>query len=245
MLKYLIIIFKLGFYLIYKTPKIFFIYFRRHKYSAEYKYNYCRNIMHKISRAFRVEYHIEGLENLPKDGAYVIYPNHQSNFDPLALLSIFEKPFQFVGKIEVKKMPYIGRFFEILDCIYLDRDDIRASLKTMKECQRRIAEEKINYVIFPEGTRTRKEDRRMNDYKAGALKPAYGAKAYIIPAMLNGTYRVLSKNIRHKTYRIDIKFLNPISYDEYKDINTTDLANHIHDLTAIELEKSFVNNPAE
>ncbi len=245
MLKYLIIVFKLGFYLIYKTPKILYIYYRRNKYSAEYKYNYCRNIMHKLSKAFNVEYHIDGLENLPKDGQYVLYPNHQSNFDPLALISIFNEPFQFVGKIEVKKMPYINKFFEILDCIYLDREDIRASIKTMRECQRRIAEDKINYVIFPEGTRTRKLDRRMNEYKAGALKPAYGAHAYIVPTMLNGTYRVLNKNIRRKTYRVDIKFLIPISYEEYKDITTTDLAKQIHDLTAIELEKSFINNPAE
>ena len=85
----------------------------------------------------------------------------------------------------------------------------------------------------------------MNDYKAGALKPAYGARASIIPVMINGTYRVLDKNIRKKSYRVDIKFLKPISFEEYENIDTVELANHIHDLTAIELEKSFIYNPAE
>lgn len=245
MWKYFIVIMKLGWYILWKTPKIFYIYHHQDKYTSEYKYNYTRKVMRRISKAFKVNYNIEGLENIPKDGNYVMYPNHQSNFDPLAFITLFEEPIHFIGKIEIKKMPYIGKLFEIIGSIYLDRDDIRSQIKTMRECQRRIEEEHDNFIIFPEGTRTRKEDRRMNEFKAGAFKPATSSKSYVIPVMLNGTYRVLDKNIRKKQYHVDIKVLKPISYEEYKDLSTNDLSVHVQELISQELEQSFINNPAE
>ena len=245
MWKYFIIILKLGYYLIYKTPGIFIRYFRRNKYSKEYRYNYCRKILLKISKAFNVKYHIEGIENIPSNQTFVLYPNHQSNYDPLALISIIDQPIHFIGKIEVKKMPYIGRFFTIINSIYLDRDDIRSSIKTMRECQKRIEEQKDNFVIFPEGTRTRKEDHRMNEFKAGAFKPATASSSLVIPVVINGTYEVLDKNVRRKQYDVHIKFLKPITPEEYKDLSTIDLSNHVQKIIANELEKLLKNDVKE
>lgn len=246
MWKYFVnIVLKLGLYIIYKIPQIYYVYWKRNKYSEEYKYNFIRKIMFKVNKAFNVEYHVEGLENIPSNQTYVLFPNHQANFDPLALVTVIDKPIQFIGKKEVQKMFLVGKAFEILNSIYLDRDNLRASLDTMKECQRRIKEDHANFVIFPEGTRTRKEDRRMNDFKPGAFKSACNGQATIVPVMLNGTYRVLNKKIKKKVYRVDIKFLKPIPYEEYKDISTADLALHVHNLVEEELEKSFISNPSE
>ena len=186
----------------------------------------------------------KGLEKLDQVEHGVIYANHQSNIDIVAMLKAIKKPHGYVAKKELDNIFLLSDSMRLIQCQFMDRTDVRQSVRVISAAAKSVKEGHL-MVIFPEGTRTRKEDRRMNEFKAGAFKPATSSKSYVIPVMLNGTYRVLDKNIRKKQYYVDIKIFKPISYEEYKDLSTNDLSVHVQELISQELEQSFINNPAE
>ena len=87
------------------------------------------------------------------DEPVVYIGNHRSNFDSLIMIAIMEKPLIFIGKSEIKKFPFIGKWFRDIGCLFLERDDIKKSIEVINQGIQRI-ENGYSVVIFPEGRRT-------------------------------------------------------------------------------------------
>jgi len=131
---------------------------------------------------------VSGEENVPKDSAVVFVSNHQGNFDIPILLGYISKPKAFISKIEVLKMPLIRGWMKLMQCAFMDRKDIRQSLRTINEAAESI-KKGYSMVIFPEGTRSK--GNQMGDFKAGSFKLAIKAGVPIIPITVNGSWRLL------------------------------------------------------
>lgn len=226
MLKYLIAVILFGPLLILSTPLLLVMYFKPNWFSLKFRYGFIHFLLKWLAITLRVDYHIDGLENIPSEGPVLITPNHQSFFDSLSMIIIFKTPVTFVAKKETKKMPYIGLICSIIDGFFIDREDIRQSLKLMKNVEEyMINNENRKVVIFPEGTRTRNPDLSLGEFKAGTFKVAYKSKATIIPTSMTGTPRILHMKWYWK-HRVDIRFGKPLLYEDYKDMNTIELANY-------------------
>ena len=65
------------------------------KYDISKRYSKVHIFLKKCVHNFKVEFFLEGLENLKSDSNFVLIPNHQSNMDPLSLLAICENPISF------------------------------------------------------------------------------------------------------------------------------------------------------
>ena len=92
-----------------------------------------------------------GLENVPKDTAVLYVSNHRSIADvPMAYIAA-PTLMGFVAKIEVKKAPFLSWWMELVNCLFLDRSDMRAGMKMILDG---IDSIKQGYSIFiaPEGT---------------------------------------------------------------------------------------------
>ena len=61
-------------------------------------YRFIRKVVIRANKAGRVRIEAKGLENLPAEDGFVMYPNHQGMFDVLAVIECCEKPFAFVSK---------------------------------------------------------------------------------------------------------------------------------------------------
>ena len=131
---------------------------------------------------------VSGEENVPKDSAVVFVSNHQGNFDIPILLGYINKPKAFISKIEVLKMPLIRSWMRLMQCAFMDRKDIRQSLRTINEAAESI-KKGYSMVIFPEGTRSK--GRKMGDFKAGSFKLAMKAGVSIIPVTMDGSWQLL------------------------------------------------------
>lgn len=131
---------------------------------------------------------VSGEENVPKDSAVVFVSNHQGNFDIPILLGYISKPKAFISKIEVLKMPMIRSWMKLMQCAFMDRKDIRQSLRTINEAAESI-KKGYSMVIFPEGTRSK--GNPMGDFKAGSFKLAIKAGVPIIPITVNDSWRLL------------------------------------------------------
>lgn len=191
------------------------------KYSEEERYRVLSNIVKKVNRAGNVKIISDGEENLPKENGYVLFPNHQGLFDALVLLETNKQPITFVMKKEIENQWFIKKIIKLLQAQIIDRDDIRQSMGVINTMTKEVKEER-NYVIFAEGTRSRKGNELL-DFKGGSFKSAVNAKCPIIPVAIMDSYKVFdSKSIKKATVRM--AYLKPIYPEEYNKMKTTEIA---------------------
>lgn len=151
---------------------------------------------------------ITGLDNLP-EGPALFVSNHEGNFDIPVLLSTIPKPFGFISKKEVKKLPIISMYMEQMNCVFLDRTDRRSALKSITDTVGKL-KEGHSILIFPEGTRSKGQD--MGEFKSGFMRIAKDAGVPILPIAIHGTADIMEKN-NNNVLPADVKvqILNPIS----------------------------------
>ena len=134
---------------------------------------------------------IIGLENLPKDKTVLFVSNHQSNFDIPLLLSAIDVPKGFIGKKELENWPIISTWMKYINCIFMDRDNLRKSAASIVEGIN-LLKSGYSMVIFPEGTRSKGQP--VAEFKGGSFKLATKSKCLIVPLTINGTYKLLEAN---------------------------------------------------
>ncbi len=154
---------------------------------------------------------IEGVEHVPRTGAFILVSNHCSNLDPpiLGWASGHQvgRVVHFMAKIEMRRWPIIG-WLATQSGVYFvhrgerDRAAQRFSLEALG------AGRPIG--MFPEGTRSR--DGRLKEGKAGAALLAMRSGAPLLPVAIAGSHRIFPGRSRwpHAT-RIRIRIGEPFS----------------------------------
>jgi 1-acyl-sn-glycerol-3-phosphate acyltransferase len=144
----------------------------------------------KLLKLAGIEVIIKGKENLPKNSNVLFVSNHQGNFDIPILINALNQRVAFIAKKEIKKMPFIGEWMTLINCIFIDREDVRQSVRAINKGAKQIKNGQA-MVVFPEGTRSK--DGKLNEFKAGSLKLAVKADADIIPVTIDGSINALKK----------------------------------------------------
>lgn len=191
------------------------------KYDRETRYAFLHKVTPAANRRGRVKIECYGLENLPKETGYIIFPNHQGMFDALAFLETHERPFVTVMKKEVKDVFLLKRIIMMLQAEIIDREDIRQSMQVIMNMTRRVKNGE-NFIVFPEGTRSR-NGNQIGEFKGGTFKSAMNARCPIVPAALIDSYKAFDTNsIRKLT--VQLHYLKPLYYEDYKDMKSTEIA---------------------
>ncbi len=134
---------------------------------------------------------IVGLENLPKDQTILFVSNHESNFDIPLLLGSIDIPKGFIAKKELAKWPLINTWMKYINCIFMDRDNLRKSAESIVEGIN-LLKSGYSMVVFPSGTRSK--GKSIDAFKGGSFKLATKSKCPIVPLTINGTYKLLEEN---------------------------------------------------
>lgn len=191
------------------------------KYTLEQRYTFVKNFIRRVIKATNVNIVCSGVEKLPKENGYLLAPNHQGLFDPLIIAYTHEKPLTAVVKIELKNVIVVKSVIKSLNAKAMDRSNLRASMKIMKQVTNEI-KEGINYIIFPEGTRSKKGNE-MLEFKGGTFKSAIEARKPIVPVALIDCFKVFdSKSIKRVTTQIH--YLDPIYPNEYENMSALEVA---------------------
>lgn len=151
--------------------------------------------------------HAEGLENIPKDTAVLFVANHQGDFDIPLTLAYLDAPHGLIAKKSTEKIPFISTWMRLLHCVFINRDNPRASMKALGEATQNILDGH-SMIIFPEGTRSRGE--KMGEFKSGSMRIALKAKVPIVPVVIDGTYHMLEEKKMITPADIYLKVLPPI-----------------------------------
>lgn len=162
-----------------------------------------------------------GIENIPKEKGFMFFPNHQGLFDVLAILHVCPVPFSVVAKKEVANVPFLRQVFACLKAFSIDRGDIKQSMEVILNVVKEVKAGR-NYLIFPEGTRS-KEGNKPQEFKGGSFKAATKSKCPIVPVALIDSYKAFDTGSIEKL-TVQVHFLEPMYYEEYKDMKTTEIA---------------------
>ena len=127
-----------------------------------------------------------GEENIPTDTAVLYVGNHRSFFDVVLTYVRVPRPTGYIAKKEMLKWPLLNIWMKDLHCLFLDRQDIKAGLKTILQAIEK-AKNGISICIFPEGTRNKGEELSLLPFHNGSFKIAEKTGCPIIPMSLNNT----------------------------------------------------------
>ncbi|MEV6730483.1 lysophospholipid acyltransferase family protein [Streptomyces sp. NPDC051364] len=161
---------------------------------------------------------IEGLENIPPEGAAIIAGNHLSFSDHFLMPAILKRRITFLAKAEYFTGPGVkGRltafFFRSAGQIPVDRSGKDAGQAALREGLGVLAKGEL-LGIYPEGTRS--HDGRLYKGKVGVAAMALGSGVPVVPCAMVGTFEIQPPgqkipNIR----RVTIRFGKPLDFSRY------------------------------
>lgn len=152
-----------------------------------------------------------GSEQIPKDAPVLYVGNHRSFFDILVGYTTVPSLTGFVAKKEMEKIPLLSVWMDHVNCLFLDRVDVKAGLKTILKGIEKIRNG-ISIWIFPEGTRSESEEvTDLLPFKEGSLKIAEKSGCMVVPVAITGTAEIFEKQFpRMKPSHVTIHYGEPI-----------------------------------
>ncbi len=163
---------------------------------------------------------IEGLDNIPREGALILASNHLSFADSLVIPIVAPRKVVFMAKEEYVTGTGIKGFlsrewFGGLGMVPVDRHDTKAAMESLD-----IALEVLGrgeaFGIYPEGTRSR--DGRLYRGRTGVAHLALTAGVPVVPVGLTGTENLQPVGARiPRRARVTIRFGEPISFESRYD----------------------------
>ena len=160
----------------------------------------------RLSRLFGLKLEVRGREHLPRGGA-LIASKHQSMWETLALIVLFERP-AFVYKQELGKIPLFGFYLRKFRMIPVDRKGGRSALRQVANASREAIDAGHQVIIFPEGTR--REPGAPPDYKVGVAMTYAEIERPVTPIALNSGLYWSDHFWRGHTGTIIVEVLPPI-----------------------------------
>ncbi|MBZ5725327.1 MAG: 1-acyl-sn-glycerol-3-phosphate acyltransferase [Acidobacteriia bacterium] len=151
----------------------------------------------------------EGLDQLDPRGSYVFVCNHASLMGIPAILSQLPHQFRFFAKKGLFSIPFLGTHLRHAGHLPVDRSSARASLKTMSEGARIVAERGISVLLFPEGGRA---PEGLRAFKEGAAYMAIKAGVPVVPMAIVGMRQLLPmKSIHIRSGKAALRIGEPIA----------------------------------
>ena len=194
------------------------------KYPEITRYKLLKYIVKRANKGGNVTIEAYGKENIPKEGGFMFFPNHQGLFDVLAIIRACPVPFSVVAKKEVGEIPFLKQVFACMKAFIIDREDLKQSMQVIVNVIREVKAGR-NYLIFPEGTRS-KNGNHPGPFKGGSFKTATKTKCPIVPVALIDSFKAFDTGSTERI-TVQVHILPPMYYEEYKDMHTTELAEEV------------------
>jgi len=183
-----------------------------------------RHIQHAFQLGIRsgnIDFQVFGKENIPADEPYMMYPNHQGKFDPMAIVASCDVPMGVVMKKELVDHPVLRRILECTHSFGMDRENVRQSLTVINAVIEQIKLGR-SYVIFPEGEANR-HTNEVGEFHHGCFRCATKTGCTVVPVALINCFKPLDY-AGTDPVTVQVHYLKPIPYEEYRGMNTRDLA---------------------
>ncbi|MCR5557545.1 MAG: 1-acyl-sn-glycerol-3-phosphate acyltransferase [Butyrivibrio sp.] len=197
-----------------------------------------------VSWAFNVVIFISGIkrtvigeENVPKDQAVLYVGNHRSIFDIVLSYPRVPNPTGFIAKKEILRVPLLNIWMIYMDCLFLDRSDIRKGLEMVLTAIEKV-KNGISIFIYPEGTRN-KTDEPLGEFHKGSFKIAQKSGCPIIPVVINHSDEIFEKHLPFiKSTKVTIEYCKPIILKDLEKEDQKNIDQYVKNI----IEETYLKN---
>lgn len=222
MLRFIYVIIKNLFRAPYIIPKMRRESEHPERYTEEERYRLVKHVIRLMKVSGKIHTKAFGTENLPSEGGYIMYPNHQGKYDALGIIYTHKLPCSIVMDKAKSNTILVKEFMDLIQGKRLEKDNVRQAITIINE----VAEDVISgkrYILFPEGGYDFNNKNKVADFKAGSFKSALKAKAPIVPVALIDSYKVFN-SFHFGKITTQVHYLKPILYQEYQHMKTHEIA---------------------
>ncbi len=213
MIRFLLVVIVLFGFLAASIPLVIGEYVIR-KFNPQRQQQHCLRIVQAmfcmIFRLTGSTLEVKGQERVP-EGAVLYVGNHRSYFDIVVGYAVVPNLAGFVAKKEMTRYPILVNWMELVNCLFLNRQDIKEGLKTILAGIEKV-KQGVSLWIFPEGTRNENKDPlELMAFKEGSLKIAEKSGCPVIPVAITGTADIFENHIPFmRPSHVTIEFGEPI-----------------------------------
>jgi long-chain acyl-CoA synthetase len=170
---------------------------------------------------FKLFFHVkaEGTENVPKEGAYILYPNHTSDLDGPAIAACLPRrpvfslfyfvfiPFFFRPFI---KSPFLRNLIKMIRLIPFDYST--HFLESLRSAYL-VLQMRKGLCFFPEGLRS--PTGKVGEFKKGFGVIAKESRARLVPVAIEGAYEAWASTAKYpKCHPIRVRFGKPLLVED-------------------------------
>lgn len=221
------------------TFKAWFIRIFRNICTEKFCYKVARKTLLKVMHRGFITTEIIGRENLPAEGGYVMFSNHQGKYDAVGIMYGHESPCTIMMDKKRSKLPVMNDFLSIIKGTRLDTSSIKRQIASIN---RVVTEVKAGrrYIIFPEGGYNHNRNN-VEEFKPGAFKVAVKSKCPIVPVVVIDSWKPFEINSL-RPVNTKVMFLKPIYYEEYKDWSSVQIAENVRNLIISAMDEKLAES---
>lgn len=151
---------------------------------------------------------VEGIQNIDKDEAVLYVCNHRSYFDIVVTYATVPTLTGYISKDDIKKIPVVSNWMKRLNCLFLDRNDVRQGLQVILTAIEKV-KEGYSMFIMPEGKRNHSDE--LLEFKDAVFKIALKSGCKVVPVAVAGTDDVFENCFpRIRSGKIKLRYGKPV-----------------------------------
>ncbi len=190
-------------------------------YSETDRYRMALRVIRVMKRNGRISTRVSGVENLPKDGGYVMYPNHQGKYDALGIMDAHKQPCTVMMDEKRSHMVIVDQFIRLVKGCRIDKSNIKSQVNAINQVASEVKRGR-RYIVFPEGGYFHNKNS-IKEFMPGAFQCAVRAKSPIVPVLLVDSYKPFEVNSLRRV-QTQVHFLPAIYPEEYNGMTTNQIA---------------------
>ncbi len=206
---------------LYAIPKANYMIKHRDRYGRARCMKFAVRIIDHMRRRSRTVTEVYGRENLPIEGGFALYSNHQGKYDALGILLAVKRPCSVLWEAKRADRLLARQIAGLIEAVTIDLSDLRDKARAIQAVTKEVREGR-NYLIFPEGGYCGNQNR-LQEFQGGCFSISQRSKTPMVPVAIYDSYKAMNGNSL-KRARTQIHFLPPVPYEEYKDLSKKELA---------------------
>ena len=222
-------------YIIFYIAKGNYIEKHAERYTERDRYRVALRVIHIMKRNGRIRTSVTGVENLPEEGGYILYSNHQGKYDALGIMDAHKRPCTVMMDARRSHMVIVDQFMTLIDGCRIDKTDIKSQVEAVHKVTDEVKRGR-RYIIFPDGGYFHNRNA-IKEFMPGAFKCAVRADCPIVPVLLIDSYKPFEVNSLRRV-RTQVQVLPAIYPEEYEGLTTEQIARMVRNriIDAMQLE---------
>lgn len=196
------------------------------KFSEEKRYNWAMKMVRHMAKKSKTKTNTFGYENLPEEGGYTLFSNHQGKYDALGIMISHKKPLAMLWEEKSADRLMARQVRDLAKGKTIRMDDFKGQIKVLNEIAEEVHDGR-RFLIFPEGGYGNNRNN-LQEFKSGCFMAALKSKMPIVPVAIYDSWRAMDTAMPGKV-TTQVHYLKAIQYSEYASMKKKEICDLVKD----------------